>query len=277
MRPKGIWSAAQCVSIAALDPGRTRDHIYDRQAALLGLFALSLLAIPYSRAVAQATASTSQTQWNQEVDAHVQFASQWRAIAWVGGTEAQNYPFQQFYAAAGLGYQFMPFSTPHTQNIDPDKEFYFVFGAGYEYLDTTSSGTVENRGTIQATVGYMFPGDVLVRDRNWLELRWVNGKYSTSYRNMLMLEHEFRIHELRVSPYGSVEAFWDSASHTAEASSGGARGSWNQWWYTVGAQLPYERRFMVQVFYRRQNCPTCAVENWNEWGVSLHFFFDTMR
>ena len=245
--------------------------------ALLGFIVWLLLSIPFSRVVAQVAASTSQTQWNQEVDAHVQFASQWRAIAWVGGTEAQNYPFQQWYAAAGLGYQFLPFSTPHTQNIDPDKEFYIVVGGGYEYLDTTSSGKVENRGTIQATFGYMFPGDVLVRDRNWLELRWVNGKYSTTYRNMLMLEHEFRIHELRVSPYGSVEAFYDGAGRTAEAAYGGAKGSWNQWWYTAGVQLPYKRQFMTQMFYRRENCSTCAPENWNEWGISFHFFFNTTR
>ena len=247
------------------------------KSALLGLFAWSLLAIPYSRVAAQEAASTTKTQWNEEVDAHVQFASQWRVLAQAGGLQAQNYPFQQWYAGAGLGYQFWPISTPHAQNIDPDKEFYFVVGAGYEYLDTTSSGTVENRGILNATVGYMFPGRVLARDRNWLELRWVNGKYSTSYRNRLMLEREFRIQKLRVSPFGSVEAFYDGAGHTAEETSGGARGSWNQWWYTVGAQVPYERQFAIQMFYCRKNCPTCAPENWNEWGISLHFYFDSTR
>jgi hypothetical protein len=243
--------------------------------ALLGVFAWSLLAIPYSRAVGQA-ADSSVTQWSEEVDAHVQFASQWRVLSYVGGVQqnSQNYPFQQWYAAAGLGYQFKPISTPHTKNIDPDKEFYFLFGAGYTHLDTTSSGKIENRATIDATVGYMFPGDLLVRDRNWLELRWVNGNYSTTYRNLLMLEHEFRIHGLRVSPFGSVEAFYDGVSHTAEQSYGGAKGSWNQWWYTVGAQLPYERQFAVQVLYRRKSCSTCAPENFNEWAISLHFFFD---
>lgn len=246
------------------------------KSALLGLLYWSLLAIPYSRAVGQAAASASVTQLNQEVDAHVQLASQWRVLSYVGGLQnGQNYPFQQWYAAAGLGYQFKPISTPHTQNIDPDKEFYFLFGAGYTHLDTTTSGKVENRATIDVTVGYIFPGDVLVRDRNWLELRWVNGNYSTTYRNLLTLEHEFRIHGLRVSPFGSVEAFYDGVSHTAERSSGGAKGSWNQWWYTVGVQLPFERQLMAQVFYRRQNCSTCAPEYTNEWAILLHFFFDT--
>ena len=246
--------------------------------ALLGFFAWSLLAIPHSRALGQESTPAAQTQWSEEVDAHMQFASQWRALAYAGGVQqGQNYPFRQWYAAVGLGYQFKPISSPAAENIDPDKNFYFLFGAGYQHLDTTSSGTVENRGIIDATVGYIFPGDVLVRDRNWLELRWVNGNYSTTYRNMLMLEHEFRIQGLRVSPFGSVEAFYDGAGHTAEESSGGARGSWNQWWYTVGAQLPYERWFMAQVLYRRKNCSTCVPENTNEWAIALHFFFDTRR
>ena len=245
---------------------------------LLGFFAWSLLAIPCSRAVGQTAASASVTQWSEEVDAHVQFASQWRLLSYVGGLQqnAQNYPFQQWYAAAGLGYQYKPISTPHTQNIDPDKEFYFLFGAGYTHLDTTSSGTVENRATVDVTVGYSFPGDVLVRDRNWFEFRWVNGNYSTSYRNMLTLEHEFRIQRLRFSPFGSVEAFYDGVSHTAEEASG-AKGSWNQWWYTAGVQLPYERWFMTEVLYRRKSCSTCTPENFNEWAISLHFFFDTTR
>jgi hypothetical protein len=243
---------------------------------LAGIIALSLLALPPPRATA-GPPSELETQWSEEADAHVQFATQWRVLAFVGGEQAQNYPFQQWYAAVGLGYQFKPISTPHTPNIDPDKNFRFLFGAGYEHLETSSSGTIENRITFDATPGYSFPGDVLVRDRNWFQLRWINGKYSTTYRNMLTVEHEFRIRNFRFTPYGSVEAFYDSTGHSAEESYGDAKGSWNQWWYTVGVQLPYERQFMLQAFYRRENCPSCTVESWNVWGLTLHFFFDTTQ
>jgi Protein of unknown function (DUF2490) len=224
--------------------------------------------------VARAQTSSTETKWIEEADVHVQLPSQWRALAFVGAEQAQNYPYQQWYAAAGIGYQFNRFST---KNIDPDKNFNLVVGAGYEYLDTGSSGKIENRITIDATPGYNFPGDLLVRDRNYFEFRWINGKYSTTYRNRLTLEREFSVGAVRFSPYGSVEAFYDADSHSAEGSYSNRGHIWNQWWYTAGVQLPYQRRFMLQAYYRRENCSTCTPASWNAGGLTVNFFLGTRR
>jgi hypothetical protein len=242
----------------------------------LGLLASAVIVVGDARP-AEPPASIPETQWQEEADAHIQYASQWRVLAFAGSEQGQDYPFQQWYAAAGVGYQFKPISSTGSQNIDPDKNFHFLFGAGYEYLDTSSSEKIEHRITIEATPGYDFPGDVLVRDRSWLELRWINGQYSTTYRNRLTLEHEFHIRRFRFSPYGSVEAFYDGTGHSAEPTYGRSRGSWNQWWYTGGLEVPYEHRFMLQTFYRREDCPSCKPEKWNVWGLTLNFFFSTRR
>jgi Protein of unknown function (DUF2490) len=198
-----------------------------------------------------------------------------RVLAFVGGEQGQNYPYQQWYAAAGIGYQFKRFSMPHPKNINPDKDFYLVVGVGYEHLDTGSSGKIENRITLDATPGDNFPGDLLLRDRNYFEFRWINGKYSTTYRNRLTLEHEFNVGAFRFSPYGSVEAFYDTDSHSAEGSYNNRSHIWNQWWYTAGVQLPYQRWFMLQAYYRRENCSTCTPASWNAGGISVNFFLDT--
>lgn len=232
----------------------------------------SALSILHCVAVGQ-TAST-ETKWIEEVDAHVQFAEQWRVLALGGAQQGQNYPYQQWYAGAGLGYQFKPFSMPHPQNIDPDKNFYLVVGVGYEHLDTGSSGKIENRIIIDATPGYNFPGDLLLRDRNYFEFRWINGKYSTTYRNRLTLEREFTVRAFHFSPYGSVEAFYDTDSHSAEGSYNNPGHIWNQWWYTAGVQLPYQRRLMLQAYYRRENCSTCTPARRNAGGITVNFFLD---
>ena len=39
----------------------------------------------------------------------------------------------------GLGYQWKRISKPHLENIDPDKEHFFLFGGGYERLQTLQS------------------------------------------------------------------------------------------------------------------------------------------
>src|SRR5271170_6064983 len=112
-------------------------------------------------------------------------------------------------------------------NIDPDKEHYLVLGGGYEFLRTVQSGVVkhENRVTIDATPGFLFPAKLLVRDRNWVELRWIDGRYSTTYRNMVTVERALLVHGFQFSPYASVEAFYNGAQH-----------SWDTEWYTAGVQ-----------------------------------------
>jgi len=227
--------------------------------------------------VAVAQTASTEDKWIEEADVHVQFAPQWRALAFVGGQQGQGYHYDQWYAAVGVGYQFKPFSMRPHRNIDPDKEFHLVVGAGYEHLDTRSSGHIENRLAVEATPGYNFPGDLLVRDRNYFEFRWINGKYSTTYRNRLTLEREFRVGAFRFSPYGSVEAFYDTSSHSAEGSYNNPEHVWNQWWYSAGVQVPYERWFNLQAYYRRENCSTCSPASWNAVGVTVSFFIDTMK
>ena len=209
------------------------------------------------------TSSTETEVW-PEVDAHVQLPSHLRVLAFSGLEQGIGYPFQQWYAAAALGYQFKPILLEHLMNIDPDKEHYLVFGGGYEFLRTAQSGEVhhENRITIDATPGFRLSARFLVRDRNWVELRWIDGKYSTTYRNQLSVERDFLVHEFRFTPYGSAEVFFDGSKH-----------SWDQEWYTAGIQWPSKRRFMFETYYRREHCNTCTPTNWNAAGMTLNFYF----
>jgi hypothetical protein len=228
------------------------------------LAAVSLVAIFSWPTFAQTKTLDAETEVWPEVDAHIELPSQLRILSFVGLEQGVNYPFQQWYAATGLGYQFKPILRPHIENIDPDKEHYLLFGAGYEYLRTIQSGVLktENRLTIDATANYRFPAEFLVRDRNWIELRWIDGVYSTTYRNMMSVERDFVPRGFHFVPYGSAEFFFDGAKH-----------SWNEEWYTGGVYFPYKRIFMIDTYYRRENCKTCTPAYWNAAGVSLNFYF----
>jgi hypothetical protein len=239
------------------------------KSALLGIFlGLSLSMIYHSRAAGQsATSSTENKAW-PEADAHVQLASNWRVLSFVGLEQAAGYPFQQWYVAAAIGRQIKPILRPHWENIDPDKEHYLLLGGGYEYLGTTHSGEVsnENRITFDVTPSLRPVSRLLLRDRNWTELRWINGTYSTTYRNMVVAEVDLRVHDIRFTPFGTAEFFYDSP-----------KDSWDQEWYTGGVQLPYKRVFMLETYYRREHCPTCTPQNWNAGGATLNFFFNNPK
>jgi hypothetical protein len=154
-----------------------------KKRCLLTVFlGLSMVALFCSAAAGQSQTADTETQVWPEVDLHLQLPSHLRVLAFSGLEQGINYSYQQWYAAAALGYQFKPILKEHVSNIDPDKEHYLVFGGGYEFLRTTQSGIVkhENRLTIDVTPGFLLPAKVLVRDRNWIELRWIDGTYSTT-------------------------------------------------------------------------------------------------
>ncbi len=240
-----------------------------KKSYLLTVFlGLPLVTIFCPGAAGQSQTSDTETLAWPEVDAHLELPSHLRVLALSGLEQGVGFPFQQWYAAAALGYQFKPILREHIFNIDPDKEHYLVFGGGYEFLRTTQSGIVkhENRVTIDVTPGFLLPAKILVRDRNWVELRWIDGTYSTTYRNMVTIERAFLVHGLRLSPFGSAEVFYDSPKH-----------SWNEEWYTAGIQWPYKSLLMVETYYKRENCSTCNPTDWNVGGVTVHFYFSKSK
>ena len=240
------------------------DDMAHRSTLFAILVAFSLSIVSRSGATGQSSTSSTENEAWPEADAHVQLPSNWRVLSFVGLEQAAGYPFQQWYVAAGIGRQIKPILRPHWENIDPDKEHFLLLGVGYDYLRTTQSGKVfnENRVTFDMTPSLRPASRLLLRDRNWTELRWINGSYSTTYRNEPSLEIDLLVHGIRLTPFGAAEFFYDSPKH-----------SWDQEWYTGGVLLPYKRVFMLETYYRREQCATCTPQNWNAGGATLNFFF----
>lgn len=240
-------------------------RIHARQMPFWGVFlVLSLSAVFCPRALGQSQTSDTETEFWGEADAHVQISQNIRAIAFGGVQQGVGFNYQQWYAAAGLGYQFKPILKSHLENIDPDKEHHFVVAGGYEFLQTNQTGKTkdESRVIIEAIPGFRPPAGFLVRDTNRVELRWVNGVYSTRYRNKLDAERDFITHGFRFTPYGFAEVFYD-----------GATNSWNQEYYAAGVQWPYKRLLMLDTYYLLQKCPTCKPPTANVAGVTLNVYF----
>ena len=122
---------------SALSSSTTQRFLCSTRVILLGF---SLITIFCSGAAGQSPPHDTETEVWPEVDAHVQLPSHFRVLAFSGLEQGVGFPYQQVYAAAGLGYQFKGILKPHLENIDQDKEHYLVFGGGYEFLRTIQSG-----------------------------------------------------------------------------------------------------------------------------------------
>jgi hypothetical protein len=154
----------------------------------------------------------------------------------------------------------------HVGDIDDEKNHIMTLGAGFEYAHTDDDGSTktEKRLFVQTVPVYFIPRvELRLEDRNRIEFRWVDGSYSTRYRNKLSVERTLKLERFRFTPYASGELFYD-----------GQHRSWNQNTYAFGAIVPYKRLFSVDGYFLRQNCTTCKEEHVNAVGVTLNVFLN---
>jgi hypothetical protein len=194
----------------------------------------------------------------------VRFAPHWRSEAAGEANIGTNYNYQQWSGTVGLGYQWKRIGKlGHLVNIDPDNESRLVFAGGYQYLwtETEGSATTENRLGLQVTPRAPPWARWLLADRNRFEFRWVNGKYSSRYRNQFEVQRDLLIDGFRFTPYASVEVFYDLE-----------KGIFDQEWYAVGIQWPVRRILNLQAYYLLQHS-TSAPETVNVLGLTATLYF----
>jgi hypothetical protein len=227
----------------------------------------SLLFLAAFCTTARGQESTSTEFW-PELEAQTQFRPDLRALVFGGLEQGEGVDYQQWYAGLGFGYQLRPILRSHLTNIDGDKEHYLVFATGYEYLRTTQPGKTKNEDrAVLAAIGHYRPfASILLEDQNRVELRWVNQRYSTRYRNKVSVERDFLVHRFQVTPYASAEVFYDGEKH-----------SWDEEQYATGIQLPYKRLIQMDIYYLRQECTSCTPGDANVAGLTLEIFFRNKR
>jgi len=234
-----------------------------REKLIRGAAAGLVLAAMASTPVAAQTPATGDAVW-ASLEGHGQIRSNLRTLIFGESKSGTDYTYQQWIVGAGLGLQLKSFSRPHLADLDPDRDHAIVLGAGYEYLQTdeTAKPSSENRLIAEATPRWRPPAEFLLTDRNRVEFRWVNGTYSTRYRNRLTVERGSRLGGLRFTPYLSAEFFYDWA-----------KDAWNEEQYAVGVEWPYKRVLKLNTYYLYQECMTCSPRNLNVAGLSLNYFF----
>ena len=156
------------------------------------------------------------------------------------------------------------FTRANLFDVNPDQQHAFVFGAGYEYLETTQSGTSkpQNRLSIEGSFRNRPSKSFALSDRNRFEFRWIAGTYSTRYRNRLVAQLDLEAGSQRLSPYASAEFFY----------TWGTTNSWNEARYSGGMTWQAPGSLALSLFYLRQDCWTCHPVHVNALGVDLTWF-----
>lgn len=215
-----------------------------------------------------AAAQTSQELW-PKVKVAIELRSKTRLEIYAEKQNGEDLARTQSKIGVMGSYRFKRLIGAHLGDIDDEKNHIMTLGAGYEYSYTDDNGSTktEKRLFVQTVPVYFIPRiELRLQDRNRLEFRWVDGSYSTRYRNKLTVERPLKLARFGVTPYASGELFYD----------GGHR-SWNQNTYAFGAIVPYKKLLSVDGYFLRQNCTTCKEEHVNAVGVTLNVFLSLIK
>lgn len=100
----------------------------------------------------------------------------------------------------------------------------------------------ENRGILELTVRFPFGGTWLLSDRNKGDFRWVDGVYSTRYRNRLRVEHSLAFQNVKFTPYANGEVYYDFKTD-----------EWSRSDLTLGSEFPLPYKTVLEFYFTHYN------------------------
>jgi hypothetical protein len=230
------------------------------------LVALVLIFLPLLPVYASAQASS----WGDAFWPKLALRYQWPSrISQDFYTQFKNegeIAYQQLGVGTDLNYEVKRIAQHRLIDFDPSKEHAFQFGIGYQYLTTVQSGVQsdENRLKAVGTIRHRPVPALLLEDRNQFEFRWVDGVYSSRYRNRVTAQDNITRGSLTFSPYLSAEFFY---SWSKEA--------WNQQRYSAGIQWPHRGHWRLDAYYLLKVCDTCDPQHLNVLGLSFTRYLGT--
>ena len=195
-------------------------------------------------AVMGCRASAQTDQLLPEIDVHYKLSQDVRIFFQAKETREANTP-----TTAELGPSIEFYLPPLVRlreitrfDLDDSKPRPLVFSIGYRYLPTPGKPPT-NR--LEPVITFHFPLPrikVLLSDRNRGDLDWKNGGFTWRYRNRLQLERNLKLRSYHLSPYVSVEAFYESQYK-----------KWSDTALYAGCVLPFGKHVSIDPYYEHQN------------------------
>ena len=207
------------------------------------------LAIPVCLGAASGRSLSAQASWEFWPEAQLNFPakSAFQGQVLSSWTAGQDSAYRQLQIGGDVLYS----GIPHLQ-----------LSTGYSYYYTPAQAKNENRLIAELTGDVNLPAELKLLDRNRFEWRWVNGVYSTRYRNRLRLQRTVPLaNDHWVQPYAEVEIYYtfSSASITRVLTQ-------------IGAVYRVAPWATIDGGYVHQNDQSASVNNVNAIELTLNFF-----
>ena len=148
-------------------------------------------------------------------------------------------------------------------DLDDAKSRPLVLSIGYRYLAEGNGGVPTNRLMPVVTSRFPVSTKVVLTTRNRFDLDWKGGVFTWRYRNRLQLEGPVAIGSYHLTPYASVEPFYQSQY-----------GKWSETAIYAGCILPIRKHVQLDPYYEHQNqTGKRPNEQLNQVGLILNLYF----
>jgi hypothetical protein len=140
------------------------------------------------------------------------------------------------------------------------------FRAGYEYANTPPASpderdSIEHRWVLDFYYKWKLDEATKLTNRFRTDIRDVDGTSSYRLRDRLKLEHETRIGQQPVTPYGDVEAFYDSRHDSV-----------SRYKFDIGVTTPLSKDIVIDLYFGRQRDTQPSASYVNGIGITLSLY-----
>ncbi len=140
------------------------------------------------------------------------------------------------------------------------------FRAGYVYSDTPPATpdqghSVERRWVFDFSYNWKLDESTKLTNRVRTDLRDIAGDSSYRIRDRLKLEHDTKLGRQTVTPYGNLEAFYDSRYDTV-----------SRYRLEIGATTPLSKDIEIDLYVGRQRDTQPSDKYTNGVGITLNLY-----
>jgi hypothetical protein len=227
--------------------------------------ALTLAAILLLTSLTVAQAGDTQAEFVPELNTYLKLSENTRLFFIGSLTQGLSEPATDGEVGAHLDITFAPILRPRLRHADWERDRYLWLRIGYRLLgdlDNRESGFVEHRGVIQLTARAPLPWEVWLVNRVGVDLRDMNGDFSTRFREQLGIEREITVGGVTLVPYAQAEVLYDTRF-----------GAWNRQIYQAGVEIELTSHVRIEPYYARQEDQRSSTAHLNRAGLVLKLYW----
>ena len=210
-------------------------------------------------ATSTAEAQGTEFEFLPQIDAYRHFTDRIQGEFVIART-ADAETFNSIQVGPNLNISFRPILRRALLRKNETSYKYLTLGVGYRFIANLDKPS-ENRGIVEVTARFPLPQKIQLSDRNRADLRVIQGQFSWRYRNRIIVERSFRLHQYPLTPYGQAEFYYNSQSD-----------SWDKKIYQLGLNLSVHDWSEIDPYYERQN-NTSNPNHVNAFGLRLYLYF----